>query len=57
MFRAEKTMFDVAWRPTPGDVSQAARILGKNNVWPKNSKVPTRTYLECHFYILYEEFQ
>ena len=28
MFRTEKTMF----RP-PGDVSQAARILGKNNVW------------------------
>ena len=27
MFRTEKTMF----RP-PGDVSQAARILGKNNV-------------------------
>ena len=27
-FRAEKTMN----RP-PGDVSQAARILGKNNVW------------------------
>ena len=30
MFRTEKTMF----RP-PGDVSQAARVLGKNNVWMK----------------------
>ena len=29
MFRTEKTMF----RP-PGDVRQAARILGKNNAWP-----------------------
>ena len=34
MFTAEKTMF----RP-PGDVSQAARILGKNNVWCKCAKM------------------
>ena len=29
-FRAEKAMF-----MPPGDVSQAARILGKNNVWDR----------------------
>ena len=43
MFRTEKTMF----RP-PGDVSQAARILGKNNVCPAPPALRKSPPSTCH---------